>query len=186
LENNNKPSGDKAPGAQPKAPAAIPVPEPPHAKPNCRRADKSKKWEIGLLIGTLIAAGTAAYYTRKQWRTADDQERRSLRAYVLPDKISVMIDHPSANFVTIQVLFKNFGLTPAIHVRDYACVAVRKRSTTTDVDVSPKDLPESYLKKIVVPNTVIAQVVMEQSMLLFGATGPPQDNSSLPSIRPCP
>jgi hypothetical protein len=41
------------------------------------------EWFIGiLLLCTFIATSIAAYYTRKQWLTADDAEKRDLRAYV--------------------------------------------------------------------------------------------------------
>jgi hypothetical protein len=42
------------------------------------------EWAIAvMLLFTLIATGAAAYYTRNQWLTADDQEKRSLRAYLI-------------------------------------------------------------------------------------------------------
>jgi hypothetical protein len=42
-----------------------------------------------LFFVPLVAAGLAAFFTYKQWLTAEDQERHSLRAYVSVQKIAV-------------------------------------------------------------------------------------------------
>jgi hypothetical protein len=66
------------------------------------------------VIATAIATSIAAYYTRQQWLTAEDQERRSLRAYV-----SVVVDqYPdiSKEHMDIGVIYKNRGQTPAFNL----------------------------------------------------------------------
>lgn len=66
------------------------------------------------VIATAVATGAAAYYTRQQWLTAEDQERRSLRAYISA-KIEKYPDimHDSWD---MTVVFKNHGQTPALNV----------------------------------------------------------------------
>lgn len=66
------------------------------------------------VIATAVATGAAAYYTRQQWLTAEDQERRSLRAYISA-KIEKYPDimHDSWDMI---VVFKNHGQTPALNV----------------------------------------------------------------------
>jgi hypothetical protein len=67
-----------------------------------------------LLIFTLIATAVAACYTKKQWETADDTERRGLRSYLatsVGDDIVMAADRAHA---TIDV--KSLGQTPAYNV----------------------------------------------------------------------
>jgi hypothetical protein len=39
-----------------------------------------------MLLGTLIATGFAANYTRNQWLVAVDTEKRQMRAYIFIDR----------------------------------------------------------------------------------------------------
>ena len=69
------------------------------------------------VIATAIATGAAAYYTRQQWLTAEDQEKRSLRAYV-----SVAVDqYPdlSSEHFDVSIVFKNHGQTPAFGLHNW-------------------------------------------------------------------
>jgi hypothetical protein len=51
-----------------------------------RSQRKSKHWLeyaiFGFVIVTALATGYAAYYTKNQWVTMEDSEKRQLRAYV--------------------------------------------------------------------------------------------------------
>jgi hypothetical protein len=82
------------------------------------------------VIATALATGFAAYYTRQQWLTAEDQERRSLRAYV-----SVVIDQNpdlSKEHMDISVIWENHGPTPAFKFRAWLLM------TTDDYPMSEK------------------------------------------------
>jgi hypothetical protein len=71
--------------------------------------------EIGifmLLLLTLIATSCAAYFTKKQWETADDQEKRSLRAYL--GIADYKVDR-AEGVITFNIA--NGGQTPARDVR---------------------------------------------------------------------
>jgi hypothetical protein len=61
------------------------------------------------VIGTALATGAAAYYTRQQWLTAVDQEKRSLRAYVSFDAATPFHFDSEKMAFTLE----NFGETPA-------------------------------------------------------------------------
>jgi hypothetical protein len=51
------------------------------------------EWAIAfMLLGTLVATGFAACYTRKQWITAEDTEKRSLRAYLGVDNENFVLN----------------------------------------------------------------------------------------------
>lgn len=61
------------------------------------------------VIATALATGAAAYYTRQQWLTAADQEKRSLRAYLaINTTINIKIDTQK-----MKISVDNFGQTPA-------------------------------------------------------------------------
>ena len=76
----------------------------------------------GFLVLTFVATAIAAYYTRLQSLTADDTEKRSLRAYILANQPSVIID--DFNIVHARVQIKNSGLTPAYRVFGWGCLVV--------------------------------------------------------------
>jgi hypothetical protein len=61
-----------------------------------------------MLLGTLIATGLAANYTRKQWLAAEDTERRTLRAYLAIAGPSIKLDRTNT-----ELSIDNFGQTPA-------------------------------------------------------------------------
>lgn len=75
-----------------------------------------------LLVGTLLASMTAAYFTGQQWRTADDAEKRSLRAYVMANQRTITVDN--SNFVHARFKIKNSGLTPAYRVATWGCLII--------------------------------------------------------------
>jgi hypothetical protein len=94
-------------------------------------SNSRKFFEGFVTIGTLIATGFAACYTRKQWRTAADQEQRSLRAYVMVQ--SSEIGYKDTGELTVTINIKNFGSTPAYNVRHWACAMVN-RFPDQDID----------------------------------------------------
>ena len=75
-------------------------------------------WEIAIglmVLGTLIATSVAAYWTSQQWATADDQEKRQLRAYVglNPGDLEDLGDPEKQRWSGMR---KNYGQTPAYDV----------------------------------------------------------------------
>lgn len=109
MENDRKPSDDS--NAQSNG-QPTPRPEHPDKQSRCAQdAGYEKKhpleWGIFvLLFFTLIATGLAAYYTRKQWITADDSEKRDLRAYVFMEMQTVKWppgDVPNRYAVSLKV-----------------------------------------------------------------------------------
>ncbi len=87
-----------------------------------------------MLLGTLIATGFAACYTRQQWLTSVDHEQRSLRAYV------GVAGHTLVNVTKGQrphseIIIKNFGQTPASNFSYWI-------NSTIDTAQSPTKLAE--------------------------------------------
>ena len=74
------------------------------------------EWMIfGFVVLTFLATATAAWYTRKQWTTAEDAERRSLRPYVgLASFGSIHINDQGGAFI-IWAIWENFGATPTVN-----------------------------------------------------------------------
>lgn len=81
------------------------------------------EWIIAFMVfGTLIATSVAAWYTKKQWETASDQEMRTLRAYFIIKDIAVVCKEcgdvrisptpPESTSNTISILIENTGQTP--------------------------------------------------------------------------
>jgi hypothetical protein len=69
-----------------------------------------------LLFGAFFASTTAAYFTGKQWYTADDTEKRGLRAYAFPSPTGIK-DFSSGNHACGGVHVRTMGQTPAYKVR---------------------------------------------------------------------
>jgi hypothetical protein len=106
--------------------------------------DKNREWSqyekkhpleyaIAILLAlTMIATGVAACYTKKQWETAADAEKRTLRAYVIVPSGS---DAKGNNTIRIEnaqpgqpiiawVTMQNQGQTPAYKLRQGIVVKV--------------------------------------------------------------
>lgn len=96
------------------------------------------------------AAGVGFYQASISW----DTEQRQLRAYVNPTMFSILTN-ATTNFVTVHVVLKNFGQTPARHVTQYSCLAIRPHKVVNGIDVSPTDLPVSYLYALITTKGVI-------------------------------
>jgi hypothetical protein len=120
LESDSKPAkdGNQTPDAKP-SDAVLQCVE--HGKPKSDRQQSSTQYEskhpleyaiFAFLVLTAVFTGIAASYTRKQWITADDAEKRSLRAYVGAGLVSVGKDPPQ-----IGIAIENHGQTPAINVQ---------------------------------------------------------------------
>ncbi len=69
-----------------------------------------------MVLGTLCATSVAAYWTSQQWVTADDQERRQLRAYVGVAAGDIEDFGAPDNKQRLHLVRKNYGLTPAYDV----------------------------------------------------------------------
>jgi hypothetical protein len=129
-------------------------------------ADAAKKhpleWAIAfLLFGTLVATAFAAFYTKKQWETATDTEQRSLRAYVMPTQATITID--DSNNVSVHIVTKNFGQTPASQVHFWTCLSVRDFTIKDHAMVDPI-LPDwggdqSKLPKFVLPPNDVEHII---------------------------
>ena len=72
-------------------------------------------WIAALLFLTLIATGTAAIFTRLQWLTADDAEKRSLRSYV--NLRDIQLEKRNDGLFDIIPEWENTGNTPTINLR---------------------------------------------------------------------
>ena len=77
---------------------------------------------FAFVIATAIATSLAAYYTRQQWLTAADTERRQLRAYVSAG----VEQYPDINAEHLEytVLMKNHGQTPAFKMRGWSTIFI--------------------------------------------------------------
>ena len=93
-----------------------------------------------LLSTACVSAGVGFYQASISW----DTEQRQLRAYVNPTVFSILTN-ATTNFVTVHVVLKNFGQTPARHVTQYSCLAIRPHKVANRIDVSPTDLPKDYI-----------------------------------------
>jgi hypothetical protein len=132
MENVSEPTtgGNQASDNKPsEASARIDVDRQPNSNDHSDRGNSKKEtphpleWIIGvLLLFTLIATSVAACYTRKQWITADDQERRSLRAYVFVESATIL--NADGPVYTVKIRIKNTGQTPAYNVRHWLATGV--------------------------------------------------------------
>ncbi len=91
-----------------------------------------------ILFFAFIAAATAACYTKKQWETAFDQERRTLRAYVFVEKASITL---SDNMLKGIVELKNAGQTPAYDLT----VKTRLQTDEANKPLTPSPLEDVEL-----------------------------------------
>jgi hypothetical protein len=147
LEGQGKPSPDNQERAESEPQVAASWTNEltnPNARDSHTNSNSDKKhpldwWIFIFLVFTFIATATAACYTRKQWITADDSEKRSLRAYVMPFQMALKLTPD--NHVSATVIIKNFGQTPARHFRGWDCLAVRDFVTKDAHLVDPTDLP---------------------------------------------
>src|SRR3954451_17282828 len=80
---------------------------------------------FAFLVLTFVATSVAACYTRNQWITAADAEKRQLRAYIFLD-IATMSDFGVSQKPMVKMTLKNFGQTPGYE-------------TVIDLGISPRD-----------------------------------------------
>lgn len=119
MENDSEPSKNGQNHSENKGVEA-PSQSDENAKPDTSNPKRNSKEgritpfkiaEFVLLVLVFIATATAAYYTKKQWETADDQEKRALRAYV------GIAQHGIENFglpnQVLKTTRENYGQTPA-------------------------------------------------------------------------
>jgi hypothetical protein len=139
MESDPKPSDNDKTDSKEKPEPAIAVSQPNTGCKHCCRHEPKKTFENILLVGVLLATSVAAYFTGRQWLTADDQERRSLRAYIgVSDQ---QIHNVAINQrPRIQVKLKNFGQTPATE----ATYWIQSRFDTYP---TPVELPEQPFRR---------------------------------------
>src|ERR1700730_11509321 len=85
----------------------------------CPKPDKNNWLEyliFPFVVITAVATTCAARYTYKQWLTADDTEKRSLRAYAFANQIGIK-DFSSGNHASGGVIIRTMGQTPAYKIR---------------------------------------------------------------------
>jgi hypothetical protein len=93
-----------------------------------KQVQNPRTWERAFIIVGSLAACAAAYYTRQQWLTADDQEKRSLRAYLVVTAARFakddfgglkfgLTDREGRHELLIFYDVSNEGVTPAYDVR---------------------------------------------------------------------
>lgn len=119
-----------------------------------------------IAVLTLGAAITAACYTKKQWETAYEQERLSLRAYVGPTKVELQClrcDDPANLSLTnvvpktpptkpipfppganIILRFENSGLTPGYEIDENVTIRQISKSALSEDLSLPDDFNGNY------------------------------------------
>lgn len=114
------------------------------------------------VVATAAATGLAAYYTRNQWCTMQDQlsimrdtEVRQLRAYILPAGSSIRVD--AENIIHISLILKNFGQTPAYDLSGWVCIVIDNYSDNDfKQDAPSRMLPiPSYIDDSIPPKSVL-------------------------------
>lgn len=81
-------------------------------------------WAVFILLFlTTIATGFAAYFTHNQWLTAQDTEKRQLRAYLFIDRDTAQIKG-GTQITDLAMSVKNFGQTPAYNVSGAAWLGI--------------------------------------------------------------
>jgi hypothetical protein len=113
-----------------------------HTNPNPTNSDhhpsveKITRWKVAefiLVVLVFLATATAAYYTRQQWLTADDQEKRSLRAYMIVTGAKFerdqsgrfkfgLTDANGASELLVDFDISNEGVTPAYNVEQIVAI----------------------------------------------------------------
>ena len=116
-----------------------PTTEPPAPPPARDRATVATR--LGIFIAA-CALGVAGYQV---W-TIKDNAQRQLRAYVFVSERFIKIDE-ATDALRVNILVKNFGLTPARDVTIAPCVAIR--------DIPPSSSLNDYLLDITISKSII-------------------------------
>jgi hypothetical protein len=122
----------------------------------------------GVILYTLLTAGifiaslsqVNALWSQvrdghKEVATALDSEHRQLRAYMFLEGTKVVINPDRS--VHSNIVFKNYGTTPAENVRYWACVTVRDVIIKDHALVDPIDLPEWRGDILALSSTAVPQ-----------------------------
>lgn len=110
---------------------------------HCRaQRQKYGGWEQEKKILEVAAVVLILIYTAIQGcqlSVIRDQEKRQLRAYVLVDQSSILVDE--SNYVHPRIQIKNGGLTPAYKVAGWGCLVVGRFRVGDGVINTETDLP---------------------------------------------
>jgi len=139
----------------------------PDSKANCK-CDHAKKenphpleWAIGILLFfTLVATGLAARFTYDQAVTADDSEKRSLRAYI-------GIVHPP-NETMINAFFPPVVPTAVFDVKNFGQTPAYKVTFLGGMGIGPYPLPPDQNFAIENPGTAANPIIVFPGMLDIG------------------
>ena len=89
---------------------------------------ESKHWLeyliFAFVVFTTIATGFAAWYTRQQWLTAADTEKRQVRAYAFPTPTGIK-NFEVGKAPTSGISVRTMGQTPAYKIRGQIGIAGR-------------------------------------------------------------
>jgi hypothetical protein len=90
------------------------------------------------VVFTAIATATAAWYTRREWKSSVDNGHRQLRAYIFPDQANLVWQ--TVNPMVAEIIIKNSGQTPAYRLSTATAVMVGDNPLQGDLQV-PAMLP---------------------------------------------
>ncbi len=123
--------------------------------PKNHDGERKQNWTLILaFVAAIGSAGAAISGIRQAW-IASDTEQRQLRAYLFLSATNVVIE--TNRTVFSNIIFKNYGVTPADNVRHWACVAVRDIVIKNSVTIDPTDLPDWRGDIIALPRSIVPQ-----------------------------
>jgi hypothetical protein len=111
---------------------------------------------FGFVILTALATGCAAWYARQQWLTAEDNEKRSLRAYVFVESATLVTENGMPKGLRVDgkntELFVNYklvnvGQTPAYNVTRLLSLPLREYPLQHDIPIEATNGTSAYLTK---------------------------------------
>jgi hypothetical protein len=114
----------------------------PNGNHGCAQRERKHPLEYAIfafLVLTFVATSFAACYTRNQWITADDTEKRQIRAYVGVVAQKFEGGNPFIPPAIPEVHFnlRNFGTTPAFEVLHRSGTAICDYPLPAQMDFAP-------------------------------------------------
>ncbi|MGY4237261.1 hypothetical protein ACVIIW_006208 [Bradyrhizobium sp. USDA 4449] len=135
--------------------------EPPLEQPqgDPRKESYLNKPENKVSFATLLFVGAYTVITIFMWCTQRDTEYRQLRAYVLSQHVKVFISNTAPN-LKIELVFKNYGSTPAYRLRGWHCVVVNRFENDADgaltIETNEANFPEPPFSDNTAPARTVA------------------------------